>query len=169
MGDRGRGPGSRPGSDGRRKRPSIDVLAAQAAPLSLQPHRQEIQSPSPPSTTFRMYSFPHAVPASPLTTTPVHPSSSTLQPRPPKVPIPRLHQESDAASVASLTQQGSERSRVGHACEPCRSRKTKCSGERPTCGHCREHALLCVYGDGKRDRAKKYVTVTRSALAEARS
>ena len=44
-----------------------------------------------------------------------------------------------------------------HACEPCRHRKTKCSGERPTCRHCQDFKIACYYADGKRDRVKKCV------------
>lgn len=45
--------------------------------------------------------------------------------------------------------------RVSHACEPCRQRKTKCSGERPVCRHCEEFQYSCFYADGKRERTKK--------------
>jgi hypothetical protein len=69
----------------------------------------------------------------------------------PKVAIPRLRK--DAESTASSAKGG--RHRVGHACEPCRTRKTKCSGERPVCKHCQDFKLACFYADGKRDKAKK--------------
>ncbi|KAI4177125.1 MAG: hypothetical protein LQ343_000607 [Gyalolechia ehrenbergii] len=46
--------------------------------------------------------------------------------------------------------------RVSHACEPCRQRKTKCSGERPVCKHCEDFKITCIYADGKRDRTKRY-------------
>jgi len=48
-----------------------------------------------------------------------------------------------------------DKHRVSHACEPCRHRKTKCSGERPVCKHCEDFRINCVYTDGKRDRTKK--------------
>lgn len=70
--------------------------------------------------------------------------------------IPRLPTDLDAESPVNPSLHGpGDRHRVGHACEPCRARKTRCSGERPTCGHCREHRLHCRYGDGKRDKARK--------------
>ncbi|KAI9821483.1 MAG: hypothetical protein M1832_003330 [Thelocarpon impressellum] len=70
----------------------------------------------------------------------------------PKVAIPRLNRDSDVASGSGPF---GDKHRVSHACEPCRSRKTKCTGGRPECEHCKEYRLHCYYADGKRDRAKK--------------
>ena len=67
-----------------------------------------------------------------------------------KVAIPRLPRDTDSIPVNQT-----EKSRVSHACEPCRQRKTKCSGERPVCKHCEEFQISCYYADGKRDRTKK--------------
>lgn len=67
-----------------------------------------------------------------------------------KVAIPRLRRDSDNNSSATT-----EKHRVAHACEPCRKRKTKCSGERPVCKHCEESQIICAYADGKRDRTRK--------------
>ncbi|KAL9103120.1 MAG: hypothetical protein Q9163_001799 [Psora crenata] len=72
-----------------------------------------------------------------------------------KVAIPRLRRESDAYATASTST--ADKPRVAHACEPCRSRKTKCSGDRPSCKHCVKNGLKCFYSDGKRDRIKKQV------------
>lgn len=69
-----------------------------------------------------------------------------------KVAIPRLKRA--AESGEGNTKSGG-RHRVNHACEPCRHRKTKCSGERPTCRHCQDFKIYCYYADGKRDRVKK--------------
>ena len=80
------------------------------------------------------------------------PSSS---PRALKVAIPRLPRDNAPAHAPGSGRDGSDNHRVSHACEPCRSRKTKCSGERPVCTHCKEYSLCCVYADGKRDRAKR--------------
>lgn len=71
-----------------------------------------------------------------------------------KVAIPRLPRDSDSQSGA-LASTSMDKCRVTHACEPCRNRKTKCSGERPTCKHCDDFGLKCVYAEGKRDRARK--------------
>ena len=69
-----------------------------------------------------------------------------------KIAIPRLKREADNAPGSSRM---SGRHRVTHACEPCRQRKTKCSGERPMCKHCEDFKIQCYYADGKRDRVKK--------------
>ncbi|MCJ1285387.1 hypothetical protein MMC26_004727 [Xylographa opegraphella] len=71
-----------------------------------------------------------------------------------KVAIPRLPRASDAATPSGSVKTG-DKHRVNHACEPCRHRKTKCSGERPVCKHCENFKITCVYADGKRDRVKK--------------
>lgn len=70
-----------------------------------------------------------------------------------KIAIPRLKRNIDAANEGATRTGG--RHRVNHACEPCRHRKTKCSGERPTCRHCQDFKISCYYADGKRDRVKK--------------
>ncbi len=85
--------------------------------------------------------------------TPSHQSSAQSQ-NPPKVAIPRLRRNSDDQST-SKGSPAADKNRVAHACEPCRQRKTKCSGERPVCQHCEDFKLPCVYADGKRDRTKK--------------
>ena len=72
----------------------------------------------------------------------------------PKVAIPRLRRKSEDHPSSKATAAG-DKNRVAHACEPCRQRKTKCSGERPVCQHCQDFKLTCVYADGKRDRTKK--------------
>ncbi len=75
-------------------------------------------------------------------------------PSAPKVAIPRLRRPSEGQSSSKSIPAG-DKNRVAHACEPCRHRKTKCSGERPVCQHCQDFKLTCVYMDGKRDRTKK--------------
>jgi Fungal Zn(2)-Cys(6) binuclear cluster domain len=71
-----------------------------------------------------------------------------------KIAIPRLKKTVETASSSAKS---SGRHRVNHACESCRQRKTKCSGERPVCTHCQDFKITCFYADGKRDRAKKYI------------
>jgi hypothetical protein len=69
-----------------------------------------------------------------------------------KVPIPRLQRPTPIrASVQS------ERQRVSHACEPCRRRKSKCDGGQPICSRCKDHQLVCVYADGKREKLRRSV------------
>ena len=92
-----------------------------------------------------------------------HISSASIQPidilgahvQPnPKIAIPRLRRNSEIAVLSKASVPG-DKNRVSHACEPCRHRKTKCSGERPVCQHCQDFDLDCCYADGKRDKTKK--------------
>lgn len=90
-----------------------------------------------------------------------------------KVAIPRLFPE-DPASLEAKAREAAKVDRTNHACEPCRSRKTKCSGERPTCKHCRQFNITCIYADGKRDRARRHqeemerkITLYEALLVEA--
>ncbi|CAG8217780.1 unnamed protein product [Penicillium olsonii] len=63
----------------------------------------------------------------------------------PKVAIPRL--------APSDVSHGRRRS--ARACEPCRQRKIKCDGLRPSCSQCIYHHQQCVYEDVKRVRDQK--------------
>lgn len=45
--------------------------------------------------------------------------------------------------------------RVPRACESCRQRKTKCSGDTPNCRQCRELRATCHYPEGWREKNKK--------------
>ena len=81
---------------------------------------------------------------------PSSPQPRQQQPSAAKIAIPRLRRESIMSQPPSV-----EKHRVAHACEPCRQRKSKCSGERPICKHCQDFKISCVYADGKRDRTKK--------------
>ncbi|CAG8067248.1 unnamed protein product [Penicillium salamii] len=47
--------------------------------------------------------------------------------------------------------------RVPRACESCRARKTKCSGDTPVCRQCRELRATCNYPQGWREKTKKQV------------
>ncbi|KAJ5493263.1 hypothetical protein N7539_002009 [Penicillium diatomitis] len=44
--------------------------------------------------------------------------------------------------------------RVPRACESCRARKTKCSGDTPVCRQCRELRVTCHYPIGWKERTK---------------
>lgn len=72
-----------------------------------------------------------------------------------KMPIPRLRRENESQAGLHSSGSGDGKQRVSHACEPCRQRKTKCSGERPVCKHCEDFNITCGYADGKRDRTRK--------------
>jgi len=77
--------------------------------------------------------------------------------RPAKIAIPR--QRSAVASRQSR--------RVPRACESCRLRKTKCSGDTPACRQCRELRATCIYPPGVRERMKKYVPTDSYSRSEA--
>lgn len=120
------------------------------------------RTPFTPSTTVSIPSqrSQFRLPASPRNTamTPADDTSKAA-----KVAIPRLKRSLESGDVA--TKPGG-RHRVTHACEPCRHRKTKCSGERPTCRHCQDFKIQCYYADGKRDRVKKYACPPAHALPQ---
>ena len=128
------------------KRRALDASPSRP-PHALKP----TQHPPPPSRsprlTFQAFQKP-ALPQQP------RPGTHEEQRQGSKVAIPRLRRDSDGTSVAGSSTLG-DKHRVSHACEPCRHRKTKCSGERPTCKHCEDFKITCVYADGKRDRVKK--------------
>ena len=102
---------------------------------------------------FQPQSSPYAPTAALPAAAPSKQGSAQSQ-NPPKVAIPRLRRHSESQSH-SKGSPAAGKNRVAHACEPCRQRKTKCSGERPVCQHCEDFTLTCVYADGKRDRTKK--------------
>ncbi|KAK7513248.1 fungal-specific transcription factor domain-containing protein [Phyllosticta citriasiana] len=66
-----------------------------------------------------------------------------------KVAIPPLRHRAHTPPVTT------DKKRTAKACAECRSRKIKCSGRQPTCDHCDQLQLPCVYNDGKRERHKK--------------
>ncbi|PWY88805.1 fungal-specific transcription factor [Aspergillus sclerotioniger CBS 115572] len=47
------------------------------------------------------------------------------------------------------------RRHVSRACESCRQRKTKCTGDKSGCRNCREAGIICCYTDGKREKSKR--------------
>ncbi|KAI5801750.1 fungal-specific transcription factor domain-containing protein [Peziza echinospora] len=87
-----------------------------------------------------------------------------------KVAIPRLSGVDGRANGFGSEQNcgsgNDAKNRVSHACEPCRQRKTKCSGERPMCRHCEEFHITCFYGQGKRDRAKSEIINLQSKIED---
>lgn len=70
-----------------------------------------------------------------------------------KMAIPRLPEGAEAA----FTSPGRfHRRHVRRACESCRQRKTKCTGDKSGCRNCREAGIICCYTDGKREKSKRY-------------
>ncbi|RMZ68915.1 c6 transcription factor [Pyrenophora seminiperda CCB06] len=49
----------------------------------------------------------------------------------------------------------SKRVRVNLACAPCRSRKTKCNGDRPTCSECAARDSRCIYTETETTQTKR--------------
>lgn len=69
-----------------------------------------------------------------------------------KMAIPRLTEGAEA----SFTSPGRfHRRHVRRACESCRQRKTKCTGDKSGCRNCREAGIICCYTDGKREKSKR--------------
>lgn len=129
--------------------PSVESSTSSPA-LAETPDLSGFAAPRAPSQSF-VSNTPHVfrVPQSPRSA-----ASESNRAQAAKIAIPRLKKTTDAVSNSARS---SRRHRVNHACEPCRQRKTKCSGERPTCTHCQDFKITCFYADGKRDRAKKYL------------
>ncbi|RAH79060.1 hypothetical protein BO86DRAFT_319463 [Aspergillus japonicus CBS 114.51] len=67
-----------------------------------------------------------------------------------KMAIPRLAEGKEAVHSAR-----SHRRHVSRACESCRQRKTKCTGDKSGCRNCRDAGMICCYTDGKREKSKR--------------
>lgn len=114
--------------------------------------------PAPPSPNIYSNQTPFLSPTQPANPM-MQPYSSTSalpypgsieSPVPPsKVAIPRIS--------APTTYRGRRRS--PRACKPCRQRKIKCDGNRPTCGQCAYHKNSCIFEDVKRVRDQKMLEV----------
>jgi hypothetical protein len=50
--------------------------------------------------------------------------------------------------------------RVSRACDSCRSRRSKCSGERPQCHACSRSGQVCIYSEGRDERLQRYIRGT---------
>ncbi|KAJ5294881.1 hypothetical protein N7508_009702 [Penicillium antarcticum] len=59
--------------------------------------------------------------------------------------------------------------RVPRACEACRRRKSKCSGDTPLCRQCRELGLICYYPVGWREKMTREVQRLSAAVQEYES
>ncbi|KAJ9404497.1 transcriptional regulator family: Fungal Specific TF [Paecilomyces variotii] len=56
----------------------------------------------------------------------------------------------------ALTSREKKASRITTACNPCRARKQKCSGERPRCEQCLEYGRPCAWPEQLK-RRKSYI------------
>ena len=133
-------------SQGQAQAPVLSIETPTTHPEPLQRHSSSSTSQTPhspaPTPLFRVPQSPRSAPG----------NGESFQ-KHAKVAIPRLKRLCDATGEDATRSGG--RHRVNHACEPCRHRKTKCSGERPVCRHCQDFKITCFYADGKRDRVKK--------------
>ncbi|KAJ6133791.1 hypothetical protein N7523_000113 [Penicillium sp. IBT 18751x] len=59
----------------------------------------------------------------------------------------------------SKESKGFKRKRTAHACEECRSRKSRCDGAQPVCDKCTEMGFLCHYSQPKKS-SKSALTAT---------
>ncbi|KAI1629128.1 fungal-specific transcription factor domain-containing protein [Exophiala viscosa] len=148
---------SLPTSDRSRSQSSAQILALSIETPDGLPNRTittTTQTPQSPAhaPVFRVPQSPRVAPGSD--------ASQTAG----KVAIPRLKRPIDSAGEDASRSAG--RHRVNHACEPCRHRKTKCSGERPICRHCQDFKIACFYADGKRDRVKKQFGTMSEKVAD---
>ncbi|KAL5338512.1 hypothetical protein BJX70DRAFT_200492 [Aspergillus crustosus] len=64
-------------------------------------------------------------------------------------------QISRPAEPSNLHPVRNHRRHITHACDPCRHKKTKCTGESTGCRNCAGNTSKCHYTDGKREQSKK--------------
>ncbi|KIJ69159.1 hypothetical protein HYDPIDRAFT_105734 [Hydnomerulius pinastri MD-312] len=70
----------------------------------------------------------------------------------PRQEWPETPDRVDMTQFFCRTPLSTTRQRASQACEKCRERKTKCSGERPVCQRCRSRGLICEYAQSKNIR-----------------
>ncbi|KAI0249450.1 hypothetical protein BJV78DRAFT_1227413 [Lactifluus subvellereus] len=143
--------------------PSAQFTAVQGGP----PRIYGLMYPSHPQLR---HSLPTTHPSVP-THIPPEQSPATTQKTAPSQPM--FHERNEDSTIAEHSQQlrswggaGSldpatgvfsraadhPRIRTAQACEKCRARKAKCSGEHPTCQRCLARGLDCVYASERRMR-----------------
>jgi hypothetical protein len=144
-----------PGGDGSRSHSFSQAPVPSIENLPDPSQRQSSSSTSQSHSQSHTPHTPHSAASQPLFRVPQSPHSLPGEPshKSAKIAIPRLKRSTDPTGADASRSGG--RHRVNHACEPCRHRKTKCSGERPVCRHCEDFKIACFYADGKRDRVKK--------------
>ncbi|KAL4807006.1 hypothetical protein BDV18DRAFT_111585 [Aspergillus unguis] len=102
---------------------------------------------------------PHSLPPAHYPTTAPPPSSQT--------PVP-LNANYDYSSQQYLRQQR-KATRAQQACDQCRSRKAKCDEGRPSCSHCKENNLQCVYKEvppHKQDKSTQLILDRMQAIED---
>ncbi|KAL4912810.1 hypothetical protein BDW62DRAFT_193721 [Aspergillus aurantiobrunneus] len=101
----------------------------------------------------------NAVPPAAVTTPAVSGNGQGNSGRTTKMPISRLGPGGRISAPKRTI-----RSHTSRACEQCRQRKTKCSGDRPTCKSCVTNQAPCAYTDGKREQLRITLEKYRKAL-----
>ena len=75
----------------------------------------------------------------------------------------RAQLRGDAVRRRDLNQAGFVRLRSAASCQHCRSRRQKCSGDRPTCARCLQSNRICVYDRGIDRGARDAVRIESAA------
>lgn len=81
---------------------------------------------------------------------------NSMDNRPPstKVAIPKLNRNRKSSQIRH------SKPRARRACNSCRKRKVKCTGEQPHCQNCVNLHAPCIYSQARRDRLKEFVSQT---------
>ncbi|KAF3067497.1 hypothetical protein GL218_08710 [Daldinia childiae] len=66
-------------------------------------------------------------------------------------PAPASPGSGETPSQTSISIPGPRRNLTRNACSPCKLKKAKCDGNRPTCGRCQKAGDTCLYEANKRD------------------
>ncbi|KAI8959469.1 hypothetical protein F5Y11DRAFT_332929 [Daldinia sp. FL1419] len=69
-------------------------------------------------------------------------------------PAPASSSGGETPNQISLPIPGPRRNLTRNACSPCKLKKAKCDGNRPTCGRCQKASDTCLYEVNKRDIGK---------------
>ncbi|PVH95427.1 hypothetical protein DM02DRAFT_617915 [Periconia macrospinosa] len=77
-------------------------------------------------------------------------------------PLRPLLPASRGARRANPAPPKAKRARISNACSACRSRKTKCSAERPKCSKCISYDTVCEYADTERQSLQQRYDDLRS-------
>ncbi|KAL2835608.1 hypothetical protein BJY01DRAFT_69314 [Aspergillus pseudoustus] len=118
-------------------------------PMNGVPHESPPLSAPPEFTRARM-SFPpqdapahtNGEPVMPPHSLPPAQYPTTVPPPPSHTPAPF---ESSYYQNQSFNMRHRKATRAQQACDQCRSRKAKCDEGRPSCSHCKENNLTCIY------------------------
>ncbi|KZT24339.1 hypothetical protein NEOLEDRAFT_1179332 [Neolentinus lepideus HHB14362 ss-1] len=113
-----------------------------------------------PSTDIRGGSLPNEQPVYPQQAFDSYVSHQPIQPQPSGSAPPAGIPHEQWAMAGSLDPNNNmfyrsaehPRLRTAQACEKCRARKAKCSGEHPTCARCVSRGLICEYASERRMR-----------------